>query len=559
MATPQLAIAKASFSAVLFRKDPVSLTRPEIETFFTLLHDAIHQCSSANVQKCKRWILKNLAPSPARVAALGKYLAALSNSFPSDEPSKKTKPSTRRKRLHVLYIINDVLYHTRVRDQDALFATEVQPSLTPLFDGAASFRNCPKQARKLQDLLGLWESHAYFASDVIKSLRETVQEAPNGGKASEAASQGTHEQTGSNLAVKPLKDAPYTIPSMHGDPNTPWYDLPAANWLPHLEPNSTKAMNPSMIKPLQLAPGPADKALAKAVKDLLADVEKIYSKTGASQQPDQPTDLSELGERVVLDEITGEVVDGETYYGWSRGFCDKMKQRGKKPARPDTSRGRSRSSSRSRSYSRSGSPPAFKRRRVSPGSRGTSCSRSRDRRRSPSPQRRGRYDYSRSRSPSRSRSRSDSRSRTRYRSRSRSPRRDRSPLPPNSRTGFNQNQPPPPPQPPLHHAPSAFSPYPPPPPNAPGFGFPPPPPPQGYQGAWPPPPPPPPPGAFMGGPPQNWGPPAGVPPPPPPPNMGGWAPHPPPQHNQYQQSYGRGNGGYRGRGRGSYDRGRGGW
>ncbi|KAF6819139.1 hypothetical protein CSOJ01_01524 [Colletotrichum sojae] len=558
MATPELAIAKASLSAILFRKEPFSLTRPEIETFHALLHDAIHQCSPANVQNCKRWILKNLAASPARVAALGKYLAALSNSFPDDDgAAKKTKPSARRKRLHILYVVNDVLYHAIVRDGDARLATELQPSLASLFHSAASFRNCPKQAKKLETLLGLWEAQKYFPPSVTDELRNTVKEAPEGGKLSKATGQGNgQDHTGSNLGVKPAKDAPYMIPSMHGDPNTPWYDLPAANWLPHLEPNSTKPMNPDMIKPLQLAPGPADKALAKAVKDLLADVEKLYCKSASTQQSDlpHPTELSEMGERVVLDEITGEVIGGETYYGWSRGFCEKMKKRKDGKAGDRTGRGRSSSRSRSRSYSpgrssRSDSPPAFKRRRLSPDSQSRSRSRS--------PQRRGRYgndDYSRSRSRSRSRSPSRSRSRGRYRSRSRSrdrrgrPEPSRSPVPPQNRGRFNpdfgpgyrgRGQPPPPPS--NHHAPPpAFPPYPPPPPNAAGEGF----------GHFPPPPPP-----------QNWG----APPPgsvlPPPPSMGGWAPPPPQQqHNHYQQPYGRGGGGFRGRGRGGYDRGRGnGW
>ncbi|KAL0943675.1 uncharacterized protein CTRU02_201562 [Colletotrichum truncatum] len=560
MATPELAIAKASLSAILFRKEPVSLTRPEIETFHALFHDVIHQCSPTNVQKCKRWILTNLVPSPARVAALGKYLAALSNSFPNDGAAAKTKPSTRRKRLHILYLVNDVLYHAVVRDRDARFATDLQPSLKPLFHSAASFRNCPKHMKKLEDLLVLWEGQKYFSPDTIVELQETVKEAPHGGKVSKAGEdRGAHDRTGSNLAVKPAKDAPYMIPSMHGDPNTPWFDLPAANWLPHLEPNSTKPMNPNMIKPLQLAPGPAEKALAKAVKDLLADVEKLYCKSAPSQQSDQeqPTGLSEMGERVILDEITGEVIDGETYYGWSRDFCKRMKQRKDKgKAGDDGGRGRSSSRSRSRSYSpgrssRSDSPPTFKRRRLSPDSHSRSRSRS--------PQRRRRYD---SRDYSRSRSRSPDRDDRRDRRDS-----SRSPLPPrdrfNSDSGPGYNQlPPPPPPPPTNHSPSAFPPYPPP-IAAGGFGHfpPPPPPPQGYQGAWPPPPPPPSMGGYMGGPSQSWGPlppGAGVSPPPPPPNMGGWAPPPPPQqHNPYQQPYGRGNGGYRGRGRGSYERGRG--
>ncbi|GKT84590.1 RNA polymerase II-binding domain protein [Colletotrichum tofieldiae] len=121
-------------------------------------------------------------------------------------------------------------------------------------------------------------------------------------------------------------------------------------------------MNPDMIKPLQLAPGPADKALANAVKDLLVDVERLYSKTAPPQTADsqQHMDVSEMGERIVLDEVTGEIVHGETYYGWSRRFCEKMKQRRKKAkgGNDGPGRGRSDSRSRSRSRSRSYSPAA---------------------------------------------------------------------------------------------------------------------------------------------------------------------------------------------------------
>ncbi|KAK2002698.1 hypothetical protein LX36DRAFT_651961 [Colletotrichum falcatum] len=568
MANPELAIAKASFSALLFRKEPVSLTRPEIDTFHNLLHDAIQQCSPANVQKCKRWVLKNLVPSPPRVAALGKYLSALSNSLPDEA---KTKPSTRRRRLHILYILNDVLYHSVVRDRDSRVATNLEASLTALLHGAAKFRNCPKQTRKVDDLLALWEKHNYFSAATIDSLRETVKEAPDG----EVSKATTQDQTGSNLGSKLPKNAPYMIPSIHGDPNTPWFDLPAATWLPHLTPNSTKPINPDMIKPLQLAPGPADKALANAVKDLLVDVERLYNKQISPQAADsqQHMDVSEMGERIVLDEITGEIVDGETYYGWSRRFCEKMKQRRKKATKGDDGRGRGRSysQSRSRSYSperssRSDSVPAFKRRRLSPDSR--SPSRSRSRRRSPQ---RGQHDSRYS--PSRSRSRSSSRQRYKSRSRSRDRRlrRDegrisKSPPPdhnrhnPEFRPGYHDrssshNQP----HPPSYHNPPAFPTYPPPLPPVGGFGhFPPPP--QGYQGQWPPPPPPPPP-PHMGNslPPHCWSPllGSGVPPP----HTGGWAPPPPPPQQQHQyQQFGRGNGGYRGRGeRGGYDRGRGGW
>ncbi len=50
MASPELAIAKASFSAVLLRPDPTACSRDDIEQFHTLLAAAVRRCSPANVQ-----------------------------------------------------------------------------------------------------------------------------------------------------------------------------------------------------------------------------------------------------------------------------------------------------------------------------------------------------------------------------------------------------------------------------------------------------------------------------------------------------------------------------
>ncbi|KAM0283403.1 hypothetical protein ACHAQH_002526 [Verticillium albo-atrum] len=579
MTTPQLAIAKVNFSAVLFRKDPTPLTRPQIESFHTLLADAITKCSPSNVQKCKRWILDHLCPSPARVAALGKYLVALTGSFTGEAATDLKNPSARRRQLHVLYILNDVFYHATRRQRDVGLTKEIGGNLPSLFRYAASFQNSPKHMGKLDSLLSLWEDQLYFPHDLTEGLRDILRAGPQIVANVQAAADDKNVTTGQAGSTRSQKDAPYLIPSMHGDPRLSWYDLPAANWLPHLTPNSTKAMHPDMIKPLQLAAGPADKALAQAVKDLLQDVERIYSKEMRHEE-DQLVDLNEMGEQVVIDEITGDIISGTTYYGWSRGFCEKMKQRKKnsKLGIVDRGRERSRPSSRSRSPSRGGprsrtnSPPAFKRRRLSHDSPSPSRSPGRNRgpaRRSPEP--RGRYrppSYSRSRSrtpPRRYRSPSPS-SRDRDFSRGRG--RD-------NHTHYNTASNPPhghPPPPPSTAAPH-FPPYPPPPPAPSGGGFayfgqpPPPPPPQGFQGSWPPPPPPPPPPPHqgLGGPTPNWFPPA-------PPHAGGpgggWHQQPPPpppppqqQYHQPQQSYGRGgHGSQRGGGRGGrsgYDRGRG--
>lgn len=501
-------------------------------------------------------------------------MTALAKSFPQDVAASRQarEPSSKRKRLHILYILNDVLYHAYVRDNNPAFTEKLEPFIPDLFRLAAAFLNSPKHSKKVQDLVALWDEQRYFPDAFIQKLQTIIQDAPNSVSNVDAPADGA-PATG----TKSAKDAPFIMPAMHGDVTASWYDLPAANWLPVIEPNSTRPMNPDMIKPLQLTAGPAEKNLIKAVQDLLADVDRIYNKD--QREAERSTeDIDQLGQRVVRDEITGEVIDGESYYGWSRAFCEKMKQRRKKTGSSGNGhRGRStsRSASRSRSSSPSSSRPAYKRRRVSSSrslSRTRSRSRSLSRRRGYSRERGiRRKSYSSSRS--RSRSRSPSRERRYNRSRTRSPGRSPLPLRPHdpiygSSNGKQQpgfpNQPPHPslPYPPQRSTPPFPQSFPPIPPDLGQFIPPPPPPPQHYQGQWPPPPPP---GGMPPNVPPNWiqnmsavGWPAQPPPPPPPPQHG-----PPPQHQGGGfHHYGRGGrGDYRGHGhRGGWDhRGRGGW
>lgn len=522
--------------------------------------------------------MKHLIHSPVRVAALGKYLTALAKSFSVALATTRRarEPSSKRKRLHILYLLNDVLYHVCVRDRDSGFSAKVEPFLPDLVRHAAAFPNSPKHARKLQGLVDIWHENQYFATDFIEKLRTAIVEAPKLEQLKPAAN-GAADGAGTSAATKSSKDAPFIMPAMHGDATAPWYDLPAANWLPVIEPNSTRPMNPDMIKPLQFMPGPADKRLIQAVTDLLADVDRIYAKEGAVGD-DPSEDIDQLGQRIIIDEITGDIISGETYYGWSRPFCEKMKQRRKNGGRPqDGPRGRSTSlsRSRSRSSSRGSSRPAFKRRRMSE-SRSPSPSRSRNRSYSRDRRRPRSYSDSRSRSRSRSPPRRgwrDNRSPSRSRSRSPPPRPYQQPPAPygggqqyQQQSAFHPQAPPP--QNPQFQAPHGSFPPPPFPIPMPGdFNqFVPPPPPPNYQGQWPPPPPPlPPAGGAM----PNWMPGPGM--------VGGWGggvpppPVPQQQNHQYQggggdYQYGRGRGGrgdYRGqshhhqRGGGWNNRGRG--
>lgn len=170
----------------------------------------------------------------------------------------------------------------------------------------------------------------------------------------------------------------FMMPASHGDPSTPYYDLPAGNLLRFLDPGSSAPIHPEQIKPLQFIARPADKPLVNALKDFLKDVGYIESKNNASEHDMDSTEIDELGQITIRDEA-GDVT-GDTYYGWSRSFCEKMKRRrrgqdGDENRRRSLSRGSSRNSSRSPrkrrrysdftrsmspSHSRSRSPPRFR-------------------------------------------------------------------------------------------------------------------------------------------------------------------------------------------------------
>lgn len=558
-----------------------------------------------SLQKCKQWLLQHLIRSRTRTASLAKYLLAYANSFDARQPGDaknglRPGPSAKRRSLHILYILNDVFHHVKSRTRNEAFLSNIEPHLSALFRSAASFENAPKHEKKLYDLIGIWQEKTYFSDVLLNQLRAAIVEGPT----AKALHSNGADTPRKGTSTPSLQDAPFTLPSMHGDASTPWYDLPAANWLPVIEPNSIRPMNPSMIRPLQLAGGPADKGLVQAVKKLLRDVDKIYAEDNRSEE-DSLVDISQMGEVIERDEM-GDIVSGETYYGWSRTFCEKMKarrrgdamdidsdRRGRGASSRSNSRSCSRSRSRDRSSSRGSSRPVFKRRRLS-----ESRSRSRSGHRSRTPSR-ARNDRSwkagrtscdpRSYSPQHSRSRSRSHS-IRRRNNDDTRSRDSYSPPPalgapaaygnanmvNINNNNNNNHGPPPnsflpikpqpmPPPPFnHHIPA-------PPPNFPGMppnflppppqhiqqgGFdawnalpPPPPPPPQYQGHWPPPQPPPGMPNIGGVAPnlpqsthQGWFPPSGA-------WAGGWAPPPPPPPTNAQQG-GVGGYGYSGRGGG---------
>ncbi len=335
--------------------------------------------------------MKNITSSAVRTSAIGKYLVALSLSFAKiadrddQKLAKATAPSGRRRQIHVLYLLSDLLHHTKYHTESpsasSVLTHNLQSYIVDLFRAASAYNLdvYVRQHKCIADLLDIWEGKGYFPSSYVRKLRETASTASKFGYANGDEDTKLSEETLS----EEKKDAPYILPSSHGDPFTPYYDLPAGNMMPHIIPNSARSINSQSMKALQLTGGPANENLVVAVKEFLRNVESIDTHSLEGREDDM--DIDELGQLIIGDETAADILEGEGYYGWSRAFCNKMKNRGiglgkagsfmgrassidrnvsprKRRRHSDFGSSRSRDSTRDHSRSRSSSDQSSKRR-----------------------------------------------------------------------------------------------------------------------------------------------------------------------------------------------------
>ncbi|KAL8997723.1 MAG: hypothetical protein Q9169_003052 [Polycauliona sp. 2 TL-2023] len=306
---------------------------------------------------CKEWLLKNTAPSVNKTRAFGKYLVALSGSLPPTfgtghgaNQTKQKQVSSRRRRLHILYLLHDLVHHvkfhgTRLADGSGVIRT-LEPYITQLVELAAAFDPSKyyRHLANLNALLDTWDRSDYFPSSVLAVLRDNVENAfhrstSNGYNAKSSAT--TIDTAGIRIGEN-QKDVPYIMPASHGDASVPFYDLPAGNLMPCIVPNSIIPINPQMVKPLQFRAGPPDEQLARAVENFLQDIDDLYGSNSPGQGYDE-RGIDELGQQATLDDSPGNPSASEGYYGWSKAFCEKMrlkssgKQQVGSPPRHETS------------------------------------------------------------------------------------------------------------------------------------------------------------------------------------------------------------------------------
>lgn len=286
-------------------------------------------------------------------------MIALAGSFSDDVSSRKATdnqaapagleearvPSAGRRRLHILYIIHDIIYHVKFRLHDEAFVKRLEPTIKTLVRSAASYVNRPKQIRKIHDLVSIWTQNDYFSEAFIKELGTAVDEGVANAKGHDGAS--VRDPVTTAIATKPT---PYVLPKRHGDSAAAWYDLPAGNWARWV---GGYPLDSDSIKPIEFVPKPASEEMVGVVMKVFTDVNRTYAKR--VQADDSPQDIGQIGERLERG-ANGEVIGGGTYYRWSGEFCKKTKERKRAVSRgraPERSRSRSPLPSQSRSVSRS--------------------------------------------------------------------------------------------------------------------------------------------------------------------------------------------------------------
>ncbi|CAK3828328.1 Hypothetical predicted protein [Lecanosticta acicola] len=240
-------------------------SRAEARKLARLINTTCNTCTTQNVQYCKNSIINDVLPSAPKTVATFDYMTALGRkSAPrsadgsnianalghesADEGQIAGEPLPAYRRLHILYVVHDVLEtllemdrtkrvptHLRLLDFNALIAT-VKAHIFRLFRVAAC-RGHVSGDEVGEELLRLVQHWAggVFNSEEVETLRNLVNSIPNRSwdtvleelNAEEA--RRTEEDKGARE-----EKYKWTIPYRHGvkdDPDAPWHELPAANGL----------------------------------------------------------------------------------------------------------------------------------------------------------------------------------------------------------------------------------------------------------------------------------------------------------------------------------------
>ncbi|KAK3074816.1 hypothetical protein LTR53_002411 [Teratosphaeriaceae sp. CCFEE 6253] len=238
----------------------------DAEGLLECLHRAANVCTTANVQRCTARIIATIFGNSIRATALCRFLVALSKTFAPVRPLKRatTTPDDERllglpsfingkapqlpqphfKRLHVLYVLSDVLLYMRRHaqtfyEQANADSHAVLKRHLPYLAALAAFTGNARYAKTSPHVLALlknWSDAKVLSEAQAAKIYAQVSQADAGGVTWEVFRDriGAEEAGAAAVVAEEAKRSTFALPRHHGvpnDPTAPWHHLPAANGL----------------------------------------------------------------------------------------------------------------------------------------------------------------------------------------------------------------------------------------------------------------------------------------------------------------------------------------
>ncbi|TPX72677.1 hypothetical protein SpCBS45565_g00200 [Spizellomyces sp. 'palustris'] len=154
-ATDKVCFARDALATSLSNKD-------EVIKYCGLLDALMKDCSQTNIHAGKSWIFENCTTA-SHVSLLAQLLEAISE-----------VNTTFESRLHLIYLVNDVLYHGRKRHQEWIgdsFLPHLGPMLSNTYTAAIGVK---KKEEKVLKVLTIWSDKRFFSQTVIDGLRSRL-------------------------------------------------------------------------------------------------------------------------------------------------------------------------------------------------------------------------------------------------------------------------------------------------------------------------------------------------------------------------------------------------
>ncbi|KAL3270232.1 hypothetical protein HHI36_009287 [Cryptolaemus montrouzieri] len=133
-----------------------------LEDIYNFLQPIIDNCTKDSISNGKTWILQHASTKEKILCILHCLL------------NKVIQGSTFQQKLHVIYLVNDLMHHC-ARKNSIELRSALEETVVPMFCNA-NIGATDEQKKKLDKLLKLWETKLNFLSkDIIEQMKSPIQ------------------------------------------------------------------------------------------------------------------------------------------------------------------------------------------------------------------------------------------------------------------------------------------------------------------------------------------------------------------------------------------------